>query len=59
MSVANSLMLDFRIIIVPRFVYATGDTSSGGDVKDPEVKRRVADPGPHDSAASAVSTLAA
>ena len=25
MAVANSLMLDFRTIIVPRFVYAGGD----------------------------------
>mgnify|MGYP000200034633 CR=1 FL=1 len=25
MSVANNLMLDFRCVIVPRFVYATGD----------------------------------
>jgi len=25
MSLANSLMLDFRCVIVPRFVYATGD----------------------------------
>lgn len=25
MSLANSLMLDFRCLIVPRFVYATGD----------------------------------
>jgi hypothetical protein len=25
MGLANSLMLDFRCLIVPRFVYATGD----------------------------------
>jgi len=25
MNLANSLMLDFRCLIVPRFVYATGD----------------------------------
>ncbi len=25
MAYANSLMLDFRCVIIPRFVYATGD----------------------------------
>jgi NAD(P)H-dependent FMN reductase len=29
MSIANSLMLDFRCVIVPRFVYATGDDFDG------------------------------
>jgi len=29
MSIANSLMLDFRCVIVPRFVYATGDDFNG------------------------------
>ena len=28
MAMANSLMLDFRCVIVPRFVYATGDDFS-------------------------------
>ena len=28
MAYANSLMLDFRCVIIPRFVYATGDTST-------------------------------
>ncbi len=31
MSLANSLMLDFRCLIVPRFVYATGDHFEGDD----------------------------
>jgi FMN reductase len=29
MSFANSLMLDFRCLIIPRFVYATGDSFNG------------------------------
>ncbi|MEZ4712924.1 MAG: NAD(P)H-dependent oxidoreductase [Caldilineaceae bacterium] len=33
MSLANSLMLDFRCLIVPRFVYATG--SDFGDDRQP------------------------
>lgn len=40
-SFANSLMLDFRSIIVPRFVYATGDAFASGRIKDPEIVRRV------------------
>jgi NAD(P)H-dependent FMN reductase len=41
MSLANSLMLDFRSLIVPRFVYATGDAFSSGAIADPDVLRRV------------------
>ena len=29
MAYANSLMLDFRTVIIPRFVYATGDAFEG------------------------------
>lgn len=43
MPLANSLMLDFRTIVVPRFVYATGDHFSGGKLSDPEQIRRVAE----------------
>lgn len=32
MPLANSLMLDFRSVIVPRFVYATGDDFDGDDL---------------------------
>jgi NAD(P)H-dependent FMN reductase len=32
MSLANSLMLDFRCLIVPRFLYATGDAFDGESV---------------------------
>ena len=43
MSLANSLMLDYRCLIVPRFVYATGEAFSDGKITDPEVRKRVAD----------------
>ena len=35
MSIANSLMLDFRCLIIPRFVYATG--SDFGNDRTPEM----------------------
>jgi len=41
MSLANSLMLDFRSVIVPRFVYATSDAFAGGRIVDKTVGRRV------------------
>ena len=40
MALANSLMLDFRSLIVPRFVYATADAFGGGAIVDPEIRRR-------------------
>lgn len=43
MSLANSLMLDFRSVIVPRFVYATGESFAGGQIIDVEQVRRVAE----------------
>lgn len=43
MALANSLMLDFRTLIVPRFVYATGGTFVDGRIDDAEVTKRVAD----------------
>jgi FMN reductase len=43
MSLANSLMLDFRSVIVPRFVYATGEAFVDGLIADNEVAVRVAD----------------
>lgn len=59
MSVANSLMLDFRSVIVPRFVYATGEAFSSGSITDPEVKRRVADLARMTARLSGVSAVAA
>ncbi len=41
MSLANSLMLDFRSVIVPRFVYATSAAFDEGRLVDDEVRRRV------------------
>jgi FMN reductase len=41
MAYANSLMLDFRTIIVPRFVYATGRSFDDDKLTDDEVARRV------------------
>lgn len=39
---ANSLMLDFRCWIAPRFVYVTQDfTDADGNVSDPEIDRRI------------------
>jgi len=43
MALANSLMLDFRSVIVPRFVYATGEAFAAGTIKDAETVRRVAE----------------
>ena len=41
MAYANSLMLDFRTVIVPRFVYATGDAFDGDEVTDKKVITRI------------------
>ena len=41
MSMANSLMLDFRCVIVPRFVYATGSAFRDGAVSDRKVAARI------------------
>jgi NAD(P)H-dependent FMN reductase len=43
MSLANSLMLDFRCIIIPRFVYSTGEAFDGEQVVDPDLKERIND----------------
>jgi NAD(P)H-dependent FMN reductase len=43
LSLANCLMLDFRSIIVPRFVYATSEAFAGGSIVDAEVAGRVAE----------------
>lgn len=42
MALANSLMLDFRCVIVPRFVYTTGAAFSGETLADAKVAERVA-----------------
>ena len=40
MSIANSLMLDFCCIILPRFVYATKDSFTDGTISDEGLDRR-------------------
>ena len=41
MGIANSLMLDFRCVIIPRFVYAKPDDFENGDLVSEEIKTRV------------------
>jgi hypothetical protein len=41
MSFANSLMLDFRCLIIPRFVYATGDSFDGDRLTDDKLAKRI------------------
>jgi len=43
MALANSLMLDFRCVIVPRFVYAAGEMFAVGKITDPAIIGRVAE----------------
>jgi hypothetical protein len=41
MSLTNSLILDFRCLIIPRFVYFVSDDFTEGDMTDPKVKVQV------------------
>jgi NAD(P)H-dependent FMN reductase len=41
MAFANSLMLDFRSVIIPRFVYATGDAFDGDKLTDKKMTQRI------------------
>lgn len=41
MGLANSLMLDFRCYILPRFVYATGECFEGDRLADDDIVQRV------------------
>lgn len=41
MGLANSLMLDFRCVIVPRFVYATGQSFTDDQVTDEDLAERI------------------
>lgn len=41
MGLANSLMLDFRSFIVPRFVYVTGEHFEGSQLTDDDAIQRV------------------
>jgi hypothetical protein len=41
MNLSNSLMLSFRFLIIPRFVYSVSEDFEEVDVIDPKVKVRV------------------
>lgn len=45
MAYANSLMLDFRCVIIPRFVYATGSAFTDGELTDAKVVERIGEVG--------------
>jgi NAD(P)H-dependent FMN reductase len=41
MAYANSLMLDFRCVIIPRFVFATSDAFDGDTITDKKIIERI------------------
>src|SRR5256712_1848162 len=41
MAYANSLMLDFRCVILPRFVFATGEAFDGDNIVDKKITGRI------------------
>jgi FMN reductase len=41
MSYANSLMLDFRCVIIPRFAFATSDAFEGERITDKKIAQRI------------------
>ena len=41
MGLANSLMLDFHCLILPRFVYAEEEAVVEGSIQDEEILRRI------------------
>lgn len=41
MSLANSLMLDFRCLIIPRFVYAVESDFTGAEISSPKIRQRI------------------
>jgi NAD(P)H-dependent FMN reductase len=41
MSYANSLMLDFRCVIIPRFAFATSDAFDGERITDKKIAQRI------------------
>ncbi len=42
LPLANSLMLDFRCVILPRFVYASRQSFADGQLRDPAIRERLA-----------------
>ena len=45
MSFANSLMIDYRCFIIPKFVYALKNDFDGNKITSPEIKQRIGDLG--------------
>jgi NAD(P)H-dependent FMN reductase len=43
MAYANSLMLDFRCVIIPRFVFATSEAFNGEKIIDKKITGRIED----------------
>ncbi|MEM9410942.1 MAG: NAD(P)H-dependent oxidoreductase, partial [Planctomycetota bacterium] len=41
MGLANSLMLDFRSLVLPKFVYAKGDAFAGNSISDDDCEERI------------------
>ena len=41
MAYANSLMLDFRCVIIPRFVFATADAFDGDNIAEKKTTKRI------------------
>jgi FMN reductase len=41
MAYANSLMLDFRCVIIPRFAFATSDAFNSEHISDKEIDERI------------------
>ena len=41
MSYTNSLMLDFRCVIIPRFAFATSDAFAGEHITDKKIAQRI------------------
>ena len=41
LALANSLMLDFRTVILPRFAYATGESFSGNEIAETDVEQSI------------------
>ncbi|MBX9567424.1 MAG: NAD(P)H-dependent oxidoreductase [Candidatus Obscuribacterales bacterium] len=41
MGIANSLMLDFRSLIIPRYVYADGSAFQGDQIADDGITKRI------------------
>ena len=45
MSFANSLMIDYRCIIIPKFVYALKNDFDGNKITSPEIKQLISELG--------------